>query len=444
MRWFCEMVRVNTSRASLGRRSRQILRELVICIAMPAMVLISADVVAQKQQSQDTAVSASQASDNALADQINSKLMASDTLRPLDLGVWVHGGVATLSGTVPNESLKSQADALVKGIAGVQSVDDEMRIGAVAATAPGFPAGQPNAAQSKVGQPNAVPPGPPSSSSNGAPIYGEPQGSPSPGAPPQNSQSRTQPLRSYQMVPQTQMGPQTQPVQRLIALPPGTVLSVMMLQTVDSHHTRPGTAFRGVLVRDIALSNRVIAVPRGAYVEGKVIDARPPGHLKGRPKLALQLSSLDVGHATYVLNTDTWARQGPGKGAQSANEVAASAGAGAIAGAIVGGGPVALLGAAIGGLGGAGLAALHPGAHLVVPAESIVTFRLDAPLSVREPTPSEVRTLADNLLEYGNGGGYYRRRGPDPYIPPGAYRAPYPAAPPPPPVPGEPVGGYPY
>lgn len=101
---------------------------------------------------------------------------------------------------------------------------------------------------------------------------------------------------------------------------------------------------------------------------------------------------------------------------------------GALTGAMVGGGPVALLGAAIGGLGGAGLSALSSGAHLVVPAESIVTFRLNAPLTVRELTAAQVRMVATNLSECA----HCRPR----------RRSSYPASPAS--LPGAPPGGYPY
>jgi hypothetical protein len=367
-------------------------RELLICVVLPSLLMLGADVVAQKSTAASAA--AQQRTDNQVADEINQKLMNSNTLRPLDLGVWVHDGAATLSGTVPNPALRSQADALVRSVPGVKKVDDQLSIGSVAAVAPGFgevhPAATALANTSSV-QAGGLP------NSNGAMQYRA-----------ANAQHR-----AYQRG--------TMPVLRV---PAQTPLFVRMLQTVDSHHTQPGTGFHGILVQDVALRNGTIAIPRGAYVEGTVIDARPPGHLKGRPQLALQLTNVNVGRTSYVLSSYTWARQGPGKGAETATSVAGGAGFGAIAGAMAGGGPVALLGAAIGGLGGAGLSALSSGPHLVVPAESIVTFHLNAPLMVTEPTADEVHALAGNLYQ------------------PGPRRRRYVAGPPP--MPGAPVGGYPY
>jgi hypothetical protein len=163
-------------------------------------------------------------------------------------------------------------------------------------------------------------------------------------------------------------------------------------------------------------------------VDGSVIDSRPPGKLKGHPKLALVLTDVHLGDATYPLPTYVWDRRGPGKGGQTTGNVVGGAAGGAIIGGAVGGGPTALLGAALGGLGGAGLSALSGGARLVVPPESVLTFYLNAPTTVREPTVNEMRSLEGNVPP--PPGGY--RRGPGPY----GYPPPYP--------PPGPPGGYPY
>jgi len=55
--------------------------------------------------SRASAAAQGQRADSATAEGINAKLMASNTLRPLDLGIWVHGGTATLTGAVPTQEL---------------------------------------------------------------------------------------------------------------------------------------------------------------------------------------------------------------------------------------------------------------------------------------------------------------------------------------------------
>ena len=408
-----------TFRTTLRRLAWPMFRDLLICVVLPSLLLLSAEVAAQ----QTAAVPAQVRSDDQLADQINSKLMASNTLRPLDLGVWVHDGTVTLSGTVPTATLRQQADTLVRTVRGVKKIDDQMTVGAVMATAPGFPAASATPSVHAGGSVPAVssPTGSPVSGGNGSNSTIYAGRSPQENYPGQNGV----PAQNQQQSAPTRMYRTRAP---LLTIAAGTPLYVMMMQTVDSHHTKPGMGFHGLLARDIVLRNGVIALPRGAYVEGTVIDARPPGHLKGRPQLALQLSNITIGNTSYVLTSSMWAHRGPGKGGETAQAVGGGATFGAITGAIVGGGPVALLGAAIGALGGAGLSALSSGPHLVVPAESIVNFRLNAPLTVRELTAAQVRMVAANLPECGNCRPRRRR-----------YYSSYPAS-----VPGAPPGGYPY
>jgi hypothetical protein len=186
-------------------------------------------------------------------------------------------------------------------------------------------------------------------------------------------------------------------------------------------------------VQDIVVQNGVIAVPRGTDVTGTVVDARGPGKLKGRPQLALQLTGINFSSTSYPLVSQIWARGGPGKGGQSAANIGGSAAMGAIIGGAVGGGPTALLGGLLGGLGGAGISSLSSGPQLYIPAESVLTFYLSAPVTVHVPTLGEIQQLASR-------------------VPPSAYGRPaygrgYPPQPvyyPPQPQPGAPPGGYPY
>lgn len=326
--------------------------------------------------------------DDSIARTLNQKIMQSDTLRPLDLGVYVHNGEATLTGTVPDAQTEQDVLDLARGTAGVTSVDDKLHVGKPLTTAPGFsntPATAAHAATQTAQQP--------ANPNAGATV----------------------------IYPPVRNG---QPPDVLLTVPSGTPLSVMMQTRVDSKHTQPGTPFRGIIIHNVYFRRGIIAVPRGSVVEGTVIDARPSGKLKGGPQLALQLSNIAIGHRSYVLTSSVWAQKGPGKGPATAATVGGTAAFGALTGAIVGGGPVALLGAALGGLGGAGISAISPGARIIIPAESIVTFHLTGPLTVREPTMNEVRAISANAPP-----AYPQRR----------YRRP-----PPPQIPGAPPGGYPY
>ena len=220
----------------------------------------------------------------------------------------------------------------------------------------------------------------------------------------------------------------------MVTVASGTPMYVILMQTIDSHHTELGTPFSGILVQDIVLQNGAIAIPRGAQVLGTVVDARGPGKLKGRPQLALQLTGLNVANTHYQLSSNVWARGGPGKGGQSAANIGGGATMGAIVGGAFGGGPAALLGGLLGGLGGAGMSSLSSGPRIIIPAESVLTFYLNGPLTVREPTSGVIRMLGSQVPPAAYGPrprGYYAPG----YPPPAGPIAPPPYGPP---------GGYPY
>jgi hypothetical protein len=405
---------------------RQIVRELLICVALPSMVLVSAKMVAQ----QPSAPATQQRTDDQISNDIHTKLLASAELRPLALGVWVQNGMVTLSGAVPTDALRQKADALVWSVPGVKALQDQLSISTTG-----------SAAETQSGQSSQAappPPGPPPPPPT-AEQLAEPPTGPSPNADsgenPSPQAQQTQPSYPEENPAQEpNESPEQAANQPMVTLAAGTPLYVMMQQTVDSKHTQPGDRFRAVVVQDVAAGNGAIAIPRGAYVDGVVIDARPAGKLKGRPKLVLRFTNLDIGPASYGLVNSSWSAQGPGKGGNTAATVAGTTAFGAITGGIIGGGPSALLGGVLGGLGGAGLSALSSGPRLLIPAESVITVHLGAALDVRQPTRGEMRVLRNNLPPPRYGYGQY---------PPQPYGYPY-SAPPPPPMPGAPPGGYPY
>ena len=408
-------------------------RGLAICAVLSCLVLLSMGASAQTSapvpSANATALTAAnpdQRPDSAIAEDINTKLMASNTLRPLDLGIWVHDGTATLTGIVPTQELRTEAEDMVKSVTGVKNVEDKITIGAAPAAAPGF-SGQNGEGANAVhpGDAQGPPPPPPPAG------YEENEGAPSPQSPesPQSPPSPQSPsAENYSL---------HQPA-GTVTIESGTPAYVMVMQPIDSKHTKIGTPFHGILVRDIVEQNGVIAIPRGADISGTVVDARGPGKLKGHPQLALQLTGVEVSSTSYPLTSQAWTRAGPGKGGQSAANIGGSAAAGAIIGGAVGGGPTALLGGLLGGLGGAGLSSLSSGPQLYIPAESVLTFYLSALVTVHVPTVGEIRQLASRVPPSAYGRPGYGRG----YPPPQGYYPPHPAYYPAPP--GAPPGGYPY
>jgi hypothetical protein len=395
------------------------------------MVLVFALFSASRVDAQSTAPrqAAVETSDTHVASEIHAKLTASPMLRGLNLGVWVHGGVATLTGVVPSEAARQEAQNLAHSVAGIQTVDDQLTISPLAAEQAPPQTGYPPPPGTDASEQSPGVHGEPGYSDEspggaaGAPGAEHPPGPP---PPPPSEPSASQHPGSANQAP----GPLP-----MLTVPAGTPITAMMLNNVDTRHTKAGFRFRAVVVRDVILLNGATAIPRGSYVDGEIIDARPAGKLKGRPQLALQLNGVQIGNEQYPMESQVWARQGEGKGGQTAVTTGGTAAMGAMIGGIAGGGGGAGIGAILGGLGGLGLSSLSHGDRLVVPAESVITFYLSGPVTLREPGPNVARSLAGNIPA--------PHYGPTPYgPPPGPNRGPYPY--PPTPIPGAPPGGYPY
>jgi hypothetical protein len=127
--------------------------------------------------------------------------------------------------------------------------------------------------------------------------------------------------------------------------------------------------------------NTVIA-PKGAQVDGRVVESDPGGRVSGVARLTVQLTALHVDGKTVPVSTATVAQEAKSTKKKDAAKVGIGAGIGAAVGAIAGGGRGAAIGAAAGG--GAGTAAVLAtrGAAAEIPAESVLTFTLSEPLTV--------------------------------------------------------------
>jgi hypothetical protein len=159
-----------------------------------------------------------------------------------------------------------------------------------------------------------------------------------------------------------------------------------------------------------------------------VTEAKHAGQLSGSPELALALTGLEMGGRSYPLETDEFRVKGPNKAGHTVGNAIGGALMGAIIGGAVGGGTGAGVGAAIGGgAGTAASAASNP--NIWIPAEALVTFHLNAPVTVEPVSQDEAMRLAQGL--YPGGPTLYRRgpRGyyapPPPYGYPPVYYRPY-------------------
>lgn len=170
-----------------------------------------------------------------------------------------------------------------------------------------------------------------------------------------------------------------------LTVPAGTELAVRVNQRIDVKHAVPGEHFTGEIVEPV-MSNGAVLIPRGTPVRGRIDEAHRRGHFKGSSVLELRLVSMTLNGSEYGLDTHDTVRSKKGKGKRSAGIIGGLTGAGMLIGGIASGG----VGLAIGGASGAGAGTLLAGTtgnrDIVIPAESVVHFRLADQLVVQNPS----------------------------------------------------------
>lgn len=218
-----------------------------------------------------------------------------------------------------------------------------------------------------------------------------------PQAPPPEPQLRTEaatqtPTPSMDATPQgpgtagsdTNTAPSSSSSSSKVTFPVGTPVTIRTSTQIDTDRNRVGDAFDASLDEALMSGNQVIA-PRGATVKGRISYAKESGKLSGQAQLMLELTDLVVNGKSYMLRTSDYSEVGASRTNKTAATVGGTAALGAIIGAIAGGGKGAAVGAASGAAVGTGVQVLTKGQVLKIPAETIIQFKLESPLTVDVP-----------------------------------------------------------
>ena len=100
-----------------------------------------------------------------------------------------------------------------------------------------------------------------------------------------------------------------------------------------------------------------------------------------------------MGGMVYPLSTDVWQRTGPDKTASTVNHAVGLGILGAVVGAVAGGGKGAAIGAGVGAGAGVATSAGSPRGQVVIPPESVVTFRMAQPTTGATVSQQEMDRL---------------------------------------------------
>ena len=166
-----------------------------------------------------------------------------------------------------------------------------------------------------------------------------------------------------------------------VTIPSGTDFVVRTNDAINSKTAEPGSKYSGVLDIDVVDSSGAVAIPRGSDVELAIQRLS-----KDNDDVVLTVDSVMVNGRRLDVTTspvEEKGKKGVGKNKRTAKFLGGGAAVGTVVGAIAGGGKGAAIGAAGGAAAGAGAETLTKGKSIKIPAETVLTFRLEQPLHMR-------------------------------------------------------------
>mgnify|MGYP000005850026 CR=1 FL=1 len=173
-----------------------------------------------------------------------------------------------------------------------------------------------------------------------------------------------------------------QPRSSLITLPVGTSVVVRTTSVMSTKTHQAGQSFIAHLEQPLVLDGREIA-PKGAEVEGTIVESDPGGRVRDRATLAVTMTQLHLGGGRVAqISTGAVAHEANATKAKDAAKIGIGSGVGAAIGAIAGGGKGAAIGAAAGAGAGTGVVLATRGDPAVIPSETVLHFALRAPVTL--------------------------------------------------------------
>lgn len=311
--------------------------------------------------------------DNAITTDIKAKMFSDPSLKTANVEVSAHNSEVTLSGQVPDDSARLAAYKIASESKGVSKVSDQMTV-------------QPPLAAA---QPASNPPPEPAAATaptekirpKREPASPKPSRSPSPvaeaGAADAASAGAPTAAQERPVAP----APPPPPQPRTVTVPAGSVITVRMIDGVDSSVNTAGQVFKASLDAPIVVDDRVV-VPRGADAYVKLVNASSAGKFKGRSELTLDIQSIIFQGRTYNVSTSDVKQSGASRGKRSAATIGGGAVLGALIGGLAGGGKGAAVGAAVGGGAGTGVQVFTKGQQIKIPSETRLDFTLEQPFDI--------------------------------------------------------------
>ena len=330
--------------------------------------------------------------DKAIISEIQAKLFQDAVLKTRDIRVNSDKGVVVLTGTVNTDLEKAGAERLASQASGVRKIDNQLTVSSSATAEAAMPA-TPALVSEPAPQVQPTPSAPErprvrrseratentrrmaaASRRASTPVRDEDT------APAQAPQQPSAPAQAA--APPPPPPPPPQPIR--VTIPAGTVITVRMIDGVDSSRDRAGQEFSASVAAPIVVNGREI-IPSGSDARVRLITAKNAGHMTGQSELQLQLSGVNIAGNNYGTETTPYSQVGASRGKRTAETVGGGAALGGLIGAIAGRGKGAAIGSVLGA--GAGTAAEEgtKAPPIRVSSETKIDFTLKNPIRVTLP-----------------------------------------------------------
>jgi len=161
-----------------------------------------------------------------------------------------------------------------------------------------------------------------------------------------------------------------------------SVVGLRVDTSLTSETARVEDRVEARVTRDVMAEGQV-AIPAGTRVLGDVVTVERGGKMKDKARLGVRFHTLVLADGRHVpFRTDAIFREGSSPGAESARKIGGAAIGGAVLGAIIGGAKGAAIGGATGAAGGSAVVMAGDRNPATLPAGTIVTVRLTAPVTI--------------------------------------------------------------
>jgi hypothetical protein len=167
-----------------------------------------------------------------------------------------------------------------------------------------------------------------------------------------------------------------------VVVPASSVIGLQVDTAVSSERARVEDRVVARVTRDVSADSRV-AIPAGSRVLGSVTLVERGGKIKERARLGIRFHTLVLADGTEIpIRTESIFREGESPSGESARKIGGAAAAGAILGAIIGGGKGAAIGGAAGAGGGTAVVMSGDRNAATLPAGTVVSVHLASPVTL--------------------------------------------------------------